>query len=122
MSIESLPPLESFRLLKWHQSDQAAKTYRIILRAEGHANLNGSANDFTSARVVGFLDLEFLNLHDILGYRASSRVVHEVISLPQKATRNQSDVVFPVGKRYRDHLIRSCEFGSPLYPLPSQLL
>ena len=103
MPIECLPHLKS---LEWQQvPDRAENAYRIILKAEDHATLYDHADNLISVRVVGYLFLEFLDLHDVLGDQAFSRVVQEVTSLPWKATHNQNDIVFLVGKRYQDHLI-----------------
>ncbi|KAF9645778.1 hypothetical protein BDM02DRAFT_3189404 [Thelephora ganbajun] len=111
----SLPALESprFRESGLRESPNAASVYEKILQAEARANEN-----LMLARVVGHLFLELHARCDILGDRPCEAIIDEVMS-PSTDHGDGGNVVFEVGRRYRDHLIRVFRTSEKPYPPPS---
>ena len=86
----------------------AVSVYRRILEAEAQAVQDGADENVISARVIGYLLLELYARCPTLGIQACSKVIQEVISLSQDSEHDEHDVIFMVGERHRDHLIRGC--------------
>ena len=86
----------------------AISVYRRILEAEARAVQDGADENVISARVIGYLLLELYTRCPTLGDQAWSKVIQEVVSLSQDSEHDEHDVVFMVGQRHRDHLIRGC--------------
>lgn len=102
-----LPSIESsqFQGSGLGEQTDAMGAYRRILEAEAQVAGDEEDEDLIAARVAGFLLLELCARRHILGSKAYLRVAQEIISQPLDA---EHDVVFSVGRHYRDHLIRSC--------------
>jgi hypothetical protein len=105
-----LPTFESpqFRELEppipaYAKALQAA--YSNILQAEDRALQDGADENVISARVVGHLLLELYARRGILGDQSYLSVIDEIVCSPQD---RDDDLIFELGKRYRDHLIRPC--------------
>ena len=89
--------------------------YDAVLNAERHANeqtmIGPEAKDnLISARVAGYLLLELYNRRTTLADRPSSSLVKSIVS-PSQDGGGSVDVVFAVGKFYRNILLRMCAFG-----------
>jgi len=109
-SMESpLPVLESpqFQELGLHESLESVSAYRKILHAEAEANAD---EEVVLARVVGYLLLELHARRHVLGNKPYERIVDELVS-PTRPIDNEDELVFECGQRYRDILIRGCEFA-----------
>jgi hypothetical protein len=79
--------------------------YSNILQAEDRALQDGADENVISARVVGHLLLELYARRGILGDQPYLSVIDEIVCSPQNC---DDDLIFELGKRYRDHLIRPC--------------
>jgi hypothetical protein len=105
-----LPTLESpqFRELEpptsaYVKALQAA--YSNILRAEDRALQDGVSENIISARVAGHLLLELYARLGILDDQPYLSVIDDIVCSPQD---RDNDLIFELGERYRDHLIRPC--------------
>ena len=83
--------------------------YRKILEAEARAVEGGADENIISARVAGYLILELYARSRTLGSQACSSVAKQAISLPRDSEHDENDVIFLVGQRHRDLLIRGCK-------------
>ena len=105
-----LPALDSPRIKNLRLDDGPYRRgYDMIPRAERHATERNAGEDIMSARVAGYLLLEFDTWPGLFGAACAS-IVKQVTSPPQGLKKNQHDVVFEVGKLYRDKLLRLCAF------------
>ena len=110
-----LPVLDSPQIQELRLSEKPSRynAYNRILRAEQHAVQQRAKEDIVSARVAGYLLLEFHAQSDILGDRPCTSLVSLVVLPPPESADtggNEHDVVFGVGKLCRDKLIRLCAF------------
>jgi len=112
LATSPLPPVESpqFQESGLGERANATSVYTMIPNAEAQAIRGGENENIISARVAGFLVLELGARYHILGSLACSAVVQEVVSLSRDPEHNENGVVFMVGKRHRDLLIRGCTF------------
>jgi hypothetical protein len=91
--------------------------YETILSAERHADERIKANpsdkevrdQLISARVVGCLLVELYARRSILYDKPAASLMREILSESQEG-ESSHDVVFGVGRRHRDHLLRACAF------------
>lgn len=110
-----LPALDSHRIqeLRMRQAvdlSRVSTAYDKILRAERHAVQQKAEDNIMTARVAGYLLLEFCAQPDIFGDSPYTSLVSSVISPPWGAGDNEHDVIYHVGKRCRDKFIRLCAF------------
>jgi len=105
-----LPALDSSWIEKLRLYDRPYRfsAYRMILQAEQYAVQQQAEEDIISARVVGYLLLELDAQPSTFGDGPCASIVKQVTSPPQDAGDNEHNVVFNVGKLYRDKLIRMC--------------
>ena len=82
----------------------------MILQAERDAVERQAEGDIVSARVAGYLLLEFHAQSDFFGDRACTSVVTQVMSRSQDASNDEHGVIFEVGRLFRDKFIRLCAF------------
>ncbi|KAF9645735.1 hypothetical protein BDM02DRAFT_3262713 [Thelephora ganbajun] len=119
MTMSPLPTLESpqFRESGVCELPNAASMYEKILRAEAQAVQDGANENVMLARVVGHLLLELHARRGILGNQPCETIIDEVI--PSSTGHGDGDnVVFEVGRQYRDHLIlrkstEQCRYSPP---------
>jgi len=111
-----LPALDSLRIeeLRLNERPHCCSAYDIILRTERDAVERQANEDIVSARVAGYLLLEFHAQSDLLGDRACASIVTRVTSLPQDASGDQHSII-EAGRLFRDKLIRLCTFGQLFY-------
>jgi hypothetical protein len=105
-----LPTLESPQFQELEPPTPAyTKTLQVayskILQAEDRAIQDGANKNVISARVVGHLILELYARRGILGDQPYLSVIDESLYLPQD---RDNDLIFELGERYRDNLIRPC--------------
>ncbi|KAF9643386.1 hypothetical protein BDM02DRAFT_3273075 [Thelephora ganbajun] len=122
MTMSPLPTLESpqFQESGLCELPNAASMYEKILQAEARAVQDGANENVMLVRVVGHPLLELHAKRGIFGNRPCETIIDEVI--PSSTGHGDGDnVVFEVGRRYRDHLI--CRFRTSTepyrYPPPS---
>jgi len=110
-----LPVLESpqFQELVLHESSKSVNAYRKIIHAEANAD---DDEKVVLARVVGYLLLELRARRHVLGNKPYERIVDELVS-PTRPIDNEDELVFECGQRYRDILIRGCEFAFDYSPV-----
>ena len=89
-------------------SSDLLHAYDIIRRAEQFAIQQEQKDDMISAGVVGYLLLELNARSEILGEQPCASIVKEVTS--QVSGKKERDVVFEVGRHYRNKLLRACTF------------
>lgn len=115
-----LPALMSsmFQELELHGQRKAIGACETILRAEARAAYNETDESVVLARLVGYFLLEFYAWRRILGDPPFIQVIDVT---PSSRGRENIEygcsVVFAVGQRYRDCLIRPYTFGHPLYDI-----
>ena len=110
--LPSLPPTHDTWQKYWPQYLSA---YNLALNAETYATQQAEADpaqndNITSARVAGYLLLEFFHLRDILTTGACEQISKELHLENQEPGGSVNDVVFKIGKFYRDRFIRLCMF------------
>ena len=110
-----LPALKSTQFPELHGRPQVVGAHEKILRAEARAVHDEANGNVILARVVGYLLLELYARRHIFGDRPFVRVADDVMSSSQDRENIIHDdiVVFEVGQRYRDRLIRPRTFGCP---------
>ncbi|KAF8121344.1 hypothetical protein EV363DRAFT_1302273 [Boletus edulis] len=115
----SRPPLTSPRILALGLSDflDCSNAYEIILQAEEYAIGQESKGDVISARVVGYLLLEFHRRSHIIGDQPCVSLVRSVTVPIHGESRH--DVVFHVGNLYFCKLIHLFRPLNVEYPPPS---
>jgi len=112
MLVESpLPALEppQFQNLGLQKPPNIINAYRMILHAEATAIAQMDKENVIPARVAGHLLLELCPQRCILGDRPYERIIEELMK-PDRPIDNNDDLVFEIGQRYRDSLIRGCAF------------
>jgi hypothetical protein len=87
-----------------HHLHRAHQTGAQILLKEANENV-------VCARVAGYLFLELCAQHNILGGQQSTKLMNEIMSSPLDHGGGDVGIVFKIGRRYRDHLIRACAFN-----------
>ncbi|KAF9643997.1 hypothetical protein BDM02DRAFT_3122647 [Thelephora ganbajun] len=119
----SLPALESprFRESGLHKLPNAVSMYERILQGEARAIQDEANENIMLARVVGHLVLELYARRGILGNRPCETIIDEVMRSPT-GYGDGDNVVFEVGRQYRDHLIRGFRTSTELYRYPSPSL
>ena len=107
-----LPALNSPRIegLRSREHARTFSAYDMILRAERDAVERQAEGDIVSARVAGYLLLEFHAQSAHFGSKACASVVTQVTSLPQDAGGDEHRVIFEVGRLFRDKFVRLCAF------------
>ena len=106
------PPTHDTWQKNWPQYLSA---YNLALNAETYATQQAEAHpaqndNIIFARVAGYLLLEFFDLRDILTTGPCDQILKELQSGSQEPAGNANDVVFKIGKFYRDRFIRLCMF------------
>jgi len=110
MLVESpLPALESLQNPGLQKPPNIVSAYRMILHAEATANAQMDKGKVILARVAGHLLLELCSQRCILGDRPYERIIEE-LTRPDRPIDSYDDLVFIIGRRYRDGLIRGCAF------------
>jgi len=111
-----VPNSTPFQELALHGQPKAIGAYGKIVGAEARAARDG-ADNVVLARIVGYFLLEFHAQRHILGDRPFTKVIDDVTqsSRDHENIKHSDSVVFAVGQRYRDHLIRACTFERPPY-------
>ena len=101
--------------------------YNIILDAEYHAaqqvgtdsSDQEASDNVMFARVAGYLLLELFNRRVILTETPCISLVKQILS-PSREFGTARDVVFAIGSRGRENLLRLCVYDLLLLHLPSQ--
>jgi hypothetical protein len=94
---------------------QYLSAYNLAFNAERYATqklvAGPTKNDnIMSARVAGYLLVELFNWRKILTTGPCDQLLKELQSKSLEPGGSVNDVVFKVGKLYRDRFIRSCAF------------
>ena len=108
-----LPALSSPRVQKLNLSElpNQYSAYQTVLRAEERAiGQQDRVRDIMSARIVGYLLLEFREQRIIFGDVPCSTLDKWITSIPQEANENEHGVVYRLGMRLCDDFIRLCMF------------
>ena len=109
-----LPALDSSRIedLRLSNFPHRLSAYRMILRAEQLAIKEQAKEDIISARIIGYLLLEFHAQYRIFGGKPCTELVRWATSPSRNPDRpEQHHVIFDVGKLCRDKLLRACAFS-----------
>jgi hypothetical protein len=112
MSLVELPefplPREPPKYEEWKKDwPQYLGAYNLAFNAERDATEN---DDIISARVAGYLLVELFNWSNILTMCPCDQLSNELQSKSQEPGGSVNDVVFKIGKMYRDRFIRLCAF------------
>ena len=83
-------------------------TYGVILRAEQHAVDQQDKNHMISARITGYVLLEFHERSRILTDVPCSTLVKWITSKHQETGKNEREVIYSLGTCLRDNFIRLC--------------
>ena len=111
MTMIAVSPLPTFDSRRVHGlNSDLLHAYGIIIRAERFAIRQQWQENVISARVAGYLLLEFDARSEILGEQPCASIVEEVTSQHQVSGQKERDVVFEVGRQYRNKLLRACAF------------
>ena len=117
-----LPPLASpqFHGSGLHERPNAVAAYEKVLKAEAQAIQDGTNQDLEYARVAGYLILELYACRDILGDRPFITVIDDVVQpFQDRDGKGDHSVVYGVGKRYLENLIRPGELNRLLFCIDS---
>ena len=110
--VSPLPPLESpqFHGSGLHERPNAVAAYEKVLKAEAQAVQDGVNQDLVHARVAGYLILELYASREILGDQPFTTVINDIV-LPSQDREGGGDnsVVYRIGKRYLENLVRPGE-------------
>jgi hypothetical protein len=79
-----------------------------VLQAETQAIQEKADENAMSARIVLHLLRQLNERRDILGDQPCTRVINEIVPSLQ---HDDNNLIFELGQRYRDHLIRTCTFS-----------
>ena len=79
-----------------------------LLQAETQAILEEANENLISVRIVYHLLVELNERRDVLGDKPCARVIDELVPSLQN---DDNSIIFELGQRYRDHLIRACAFS-----------
>ena len=118
VDLQSLPlPPEPTTYEIWREDrPQYLSAYNLAFNAESHAAqqaeaepTNKAKDNIISARVAGYLLVELFDRREILTEGPCSRLSIELQS-EDKEGGDANDVVFKLGKLYRDRLMRLCAF------------
>ena len=96
------------RLAMVNMTDDRA--YSRTQQTEWRAVRRQATEERTSARVVGYLLLEFHAQYNTFHESPCATLVGWITSPPQSASDSQDDVIIKVGKFCRDKFIRLCAF------------
>ena len=116
LSVTPLPP-EPALYEEWRSaSPDYLNAYDKIFKAERHVVQQVETNpaneeekeNLISARVAGYLLVELFNRRAILSERACASLAKQLMSEPRKPGDTDQDLVFGIGSRYREYLLRSC--------------
>ncbi|KAI9567170.1 hypothetical protein HD554DRAFT_2220399 [Boletus coccyginus] len=117
-----LPVLDSPRIqeLRLRESPGRYSAYDKILQAEQRAvGQEQAREDVMSARIVGYLLLEFHAQQDTLGDIPCDTLVKWVTSKPKDGAHDEHDVILNTGRLIRDKFIRLFRTSNVQYPPPS---
>ena len=108
VELQVLPlPREPPTYEEWQKhSPQYLSAYNLAFNAEGYATKD---DDIISARVAGYFLIELFKWREILSTVPCDRLSIELQSESRKGG-SVNDVVFQVGKMYRERFIRLCAF------------
>ncbi|KAF9654326.1 hypothetical protein BDM02DRAFT_3106658 [Thelephora ganbajun] len=101
--------------------------YGLVLDAERHANEQVKANpsyreakdNLMFARVAGYLLIELYNRRAILSEVPCRSLVKQLKSLPREDGDTAHDVIFKIGQRKLNYLLRMFRTSTKKYPTPS---
>jgi len=113
MTKSPLPACNSSRFQEsgLHELSRAVTAYELILRAEAQVLQDKANGNLVSARVIGYLLLELHAQRGVLTDKPFSKLVDEIILSAQDEDKPGAvDVVFRLGQKYRDQLVRACVF------------
>jgi hypothetical protein len=79
-----------------------------LLQAETQAVLEEASENLISVRIVYHLLVNLNERRDVLGDQPCARVIDGILPSLQ---HDDNNLIFELGKRYRDHLIRACAFS-----------
>ena len=94
------------------------EAYDLAFKADINATKDASDNpasdtakeNMVLSRVVGYLLIELFDRKGVLDPTPCESVRDSILSKSQQASQTTHDVVFEMGRKYRDHLIRACAF------------
>ena len=119
MSLVELPalplPREPPKYKEWEKDwPQFLSAYQLAFNAERYATQQLAAvatknDNIIAARVAGYLLVELFNCSEILTTRPCEQLSVDLQS-ESRDGGSVNDVVFKIGKMYRDHFIRLCTF------------
>jgi len=115
-----LPPLASpqFQGSGLHEQPNAVAAYEKVLKAEAQAVQDGTNQDLVHARVAGYLVLELYAIRDVLGDQPFTTVINDIVRSSQDCEgKGDHSVVYGVGKKYLDNLVRPGELNRLLFAL-----
>ncbi|THU75530.1 hypothetical protein K435DRAFT_254291 [Dendrothele bispora CBS 962.96] len=114
VSSRSLPLLADSALQDAPETIQSA--YNLIFEAQNAAS---SDEEAMSARVVGFLLIEFWRSRTLLGDEPALQITREAVSQDRQGSQS-SPVIYELGRRYRENLIRAFRRAKGSLPMPSE--
>ena len=82
--------------------------FNKLLQAETQAVLEGAKENVISVRIIYHLLVKLNERRDVLGDQPCARVISE---LAPSLQGDNNSLIFKLGQRYRDHLIRACTFS-----------
>ena len=107
VELQALPlPREPPKYEEWQEDWLSA--YNLTFNAERYATQN---HDIISARVAGYFLIELFNRRAFITTEPCDRLSKRLQSEGREPGMSANDVVFQVGKLYRDRLIRLCAFN-----------
>ncbi|KAG6371800.1 hypothetical protein JVT61DRAFT_9155 [Boletus reticuloceps] len=112
-----LPLLESPRIQQLQLDKSGCKVYKIVLNAELHAVKHQQQENLMSARVVGYLLIEFYSQPDIFNDVARITLISWLTNLCEG--KSQHEVIYGNGKHCRDKFLRLFRISTAQYPEPS---
>ncbi|KAF8130726.1 hypothetical protein EV363DRAFT_1450500 [Boletus edulis] len=112
-----LPLLESPQIQQLQLDKSGRKAYKIVLNAELHAVKHQQQENLMSARVVGYLLIEFYSQPDIFNDVARTTLISWLTNLCEG--KSQHEVIYGNGKHCRDKFLRLFRISTAQYPVPS---
>ena len=87
-----------------------------VKQVEANPTNKEAEEDVISARVAGYLFVELFNRRTILSGGPCKSLVKQHISSPRESSDTGHDLVFRIGKWYREYFLRLCTFN--FLPMP----
>jgi hypothetical protein len=79
-----------------------------VSRAKSQATLEKAKENAISAKIIYHLLVQLDERRGVLGDKPCARVIDELVPSLQD---DDNSLIFELGQRYRDHLIRACAFS-----------